>query len=181
MKSVLLILLLTITLTAFAQRRNPKNKAVFLEDISWTSAKEMLTPDAVVVIPLGAGAKEHGPHVPLSTDFIQADGIRDLLAFKRKVIMAPTINYGYYPAFIKYAGSTTLNFTTSTEMVLQIIRSISSHGPKRFYIINIGVSTTPTLEAAARLLTDEGILLFFSDYSRPEFEKTEAQFRTKRF
>jgi creatinine amidohydrolase len=179
MKSILLAILLTITLTGIAQKSNPKNKAIFLENISWTSAKEILTTDAVVVIPLGGGAKEHGPHLPLSTDLIQADGIRDFLALERKVIIAPTISYGFYPAFIKYPGSTTLSYTTSTEMILQIIRSLSNYGPKRFYIINIGVSTTPSLETAAGVLADEGILLYFSNYSRPNFKKTEAQFRTK--
>ena len=166
-------------MTGIAQKSNPKNNAIFLENISWTSAKEILTTDAVVVIPLGAGAKEHGPHLPLSTDLIQADGVRDFLALERKVIIAPTINYGFYPAFIKYAGSTTLSYTTSTEMILQIIRSLSNYGPKRFYIINIGVSTTPSLETAAGILADEGILLYFSNYSRPNFDKTAAQFKTK--
>ena len=112
MKNILLITLLMISLTGFAQNRNQKNKAIFLEDISWTSAKQLLTADAVIVIPLGAGAKEHGPHMPLSADLIQADGCRDLLALERKVIIAPTLNYGFYPAFIKYPGSTTLNYST---------------------------------------------------------------------
>jgi creatinine amidohydrolase len=103
------------------------------------------------------------------------------LALERKVIIAPTINYGFYPAFIKYAGSTTLSYSTSTDMILQIIRSLSSYGPKRFYIINIGVSTTPALETAARILAEEGILLYFSNYSRMNFDKTEEQFRTQAF
>jgi creatinine amidohydrolase len=179
MKNMFLAILLTIPFAGIAQKRNPKNKAIFLEDISWTTAKLLLTPDAVVVIPLGAGAKEHGPHLPLSTDFIQADGCRDMLALERKVFIAPTLNYGYYPAFIKYAGSTTLNHSTAIDVVLQVIRSLSNYGPKRFYIINIGVSTTPTLEAAAKILADEGILLYFSRYDRPDFKKTEDQFRTQ--
>ncbi len=181
MKYIFLCLLSGIALTTIAQKRNPKNKAIFLEDIGWTTAKQILTPDAVVVIPLGAGAKEHGPHLPLSADLIQADGCRDLLALERKVIIAPTINYGFYPAFIKYPGSTSLSYATGTDIVCQVVRSLSSYGPKRFYIINIGVSTTPTLETAARTLAEEGILLYFSRYDRPNFMKTEGQFRTQAF
>jgi hypothetical protein len=66
-------------------------------------------------------------------------------------------------------------------MVVQIIRSLSNYGPKRFYIINIGASTTPTLETAAKTLAEEGILLYFSNYSRSNFDKAEEQFRTKAF
>src|SRR5882757_1576951 len=181
MKTIFLVVVLGTVLTGTAQKRNPKNKAVFLEDVSWTTAKQLLTPDAIVVIPLGAGAKEHGPHLPLSTDLIQADGCSNLLATERKVIITPTINYGFYPAFIKYPGSTSLSYTTATDVVLQVVRSLSNYGPKCFYIINIGVSTTPTLLTAAKALADEGILLYYSNYDRPNFIKTEEQYRTQVF
>ncbi len=175
------LLFLIITVTAAAQKRNPNNKAVFLEDISWTTAKSFLTADAVVVIPLGAGAKEHGPHLPLSTDYIQAEGCSNLLALERNVVITPVINYGFYPAFLKYAGSTSTSFSTATDIVLQVVRSLAGYGPKRFYIINIGVSTTPTLEAAAKILAEEGILLYFSRYDRGNFIRAEEQFRTQAF
>lgn len=181
MKNTFLITFLSISIAAFAQQRNLKNKAVFLEDISWTEAKQLLTPDAVIVIPLGAEAKEHGPHLPLSTDFLQAEDCANKLALERKVIITPTVNYGYYPAFIKYAGSTSLSYTTSTEMILQIVRTLSSFGPKRFYIINIGISTTPTLANAAGILAESGILLYYSDYDRPAFSNADKQIATKAF
>ena len=181
MRILLLILFSLNTLLAFAQKRNPKNKAVFLEDINWVKAKEILTPDAVIVIPLGAEAKEHGPHLPLGTDFLQATAYTNDLALTRKVIIAPTINYGLYPAFLKYAGSTSVNFSTQTEMVLQIVRTLANYGPRRFYMINTGVSTVPGLEAAAKLLAEEGILFYFSRYDRPSFSQSENAQRTKAF
>ena len=166
---------------ALCQKKNTGSKGVFLEQISWTSAKKLLTAEAVVVIPLGAGAKEHGPHLPLSSDYIQAEGTAKLLALERKVIIKPIVNYGFYPLFLKYAGSTSIDFTTATEMILSIVRSLSGYGPKRFYVINVGVSTTPTLAAAAKLLADEGILLYYSQYDRPNFTKIEDLLRTEAF
>lgn len=148
-----------------------KDQAIYLENISWTAARDILSPESTVVIPLGAGAKEHGPHLPLSTDFIQAEGLKKIIAKQRKVIITPTISYGYYPAFIKYAGSTTTYWHTSRDLIVEIIRTLSGFGPKRFYIINIGVSTTPTLAAAASILKTEGILLYYSDYRRVNFTK----------
>ena len=181
MKKILVPLLTALTLTSFSQKRDPANQAIYLEDISWTTAKEILDPADVIVIPLGAAAKEHGPHLPLSTDHIQAEGLAKLIALQRKVIITPVVNYGYYPAFLKYPGSTSTNFRTATDMVVQIVRSLSAYGPKRFYIINVGVSTTPTLETAATILAEEGILLYFSRYDRPAFEAADAQVRTKEF
>jgi creatinine amidohydrolase len=178
-KFIVLPVLIILAFVGFSQRRNPKNKAIYLEDISWTKAKEILTPEAVVVIPVGAGAKEHGPHLPLSADFIQAEGCAKLLALERKVFIAPTINYGYYPAFLNYTGSTSLSFSTSIDVVLQVIRSMAGYGIRRFYVINIGVSTTPTLERAAKILAEEGLLLYFSRYDRPNFEKAEQPLRSR--
>jgi len=36
---------------------------VLLEDLTWVQAEKALTPAAVVVLPLGAESKEHGPHL----------------------------------------------------------------------------------------------------------------------
>lgn len=179
MNRILAFLFLLLALASTAQKRNPQNKAVFLEDISWLAAQNLLPPDAVIVIPMGAAAKEHGPHLPLSTDFIQAEGFKNLLALGRNVIITPTVNYGFYPGFLKYAGSTSVNFSTGTEMILQIVRSLAGYGPKRFYVINVGVSTTPTLATAARILAEEGIVLFYSDYERPNFQAAHARIRVE--
>lgn len=181
MKKLLFLLSIVFSVAGHSQKRNPGNKAIYLEDISWTTARDLLGPADVIIIPLGAGSKEHGPHLPLSTDFIQAEGLAKLVALQRKVIITPVVNYGFYPFFLKYPGSTSTNFRTATDMVVQIVRSLSAYGPKRFYVINVGVSTTPTLETAAKILAEEGILLHYSRYDRPSFEKSDAAFRTKEF
>ena len=181
MRKLLVLIIIASPFTGFSQKRNPANKAVFLEDISWTTARPLLGPDAVIVMPLGAASKEHGPHLPLSTDYIQASGLANKVALQRKVIITPAVNYGFYPAFLKYPGSTSTNFKTATDMVVQVVRSLSGYGPKRFYIINVGVSTTPTLEAGAKILAEEGILLFYSRYDRASFDNAEKVFRTKTY
>ena len=179
MRILLLVLLISSTHLALSQSRNKNNKAIFLEDISWTAAQKVLTPDIVVVIPLGAAAKEHGPHLPLATDYIQAEHYKNMIALERKVIITPTLSYGLYPAFVKYPGSTTTFFTTSRNALLDIIRTLSGFGPKRFYVINIGVSTLPALQQAASILKQEGILLYYSDYARPNFDNAEKGIRER--
>lgn len=182
MKKIYSLIFLSISLTSFAQINNPAtNEAIYLEDISWTHAREILNSETIVVIPLGAGAKEHGPHLPLSTDFLQAQELAKRVAAKKKVVITPTVSYGFYPAFLKYPGSTSTTFATATNMVVEIVRSLAGYGPRRFYVINVGVSTTPTLETAAKTLAEEGILLYFSRYDRPAFDKAEARIRTKTY
>ena len=181
MRKTLFLLLTFVSFSAVSQLRNPKNKAIYLEDISWPTAQKLLTPEAVVVIPLGAGSKEHGPHLPLATDYLQAEAYAKEIALQRNVIITPVVSYGFYPAFLKYPGSTSINFSTATNTVVQIVRSLAAYGPKRFYIINIGVSTTPTLLTAAKTLAEEGILLYYSSYARAGFENAENPFRTRAY
>ncbi|GAB3955234.1 hypothetical protein GCM10028805_42210 [Spirosoma harenae] len=133
------------------------------------------------MIPLGAGAKEHGPHLPLLTDYLQAEALTKQIVRQRKVLITPIVSYGFYPAFLKYPGSTSINFETATATVVQIVRSLAAYGPKRFYIVNIGVSTTPALVTAAQTLTEEGILLYYSRYDRTGFVKAEEPFRTRSY
>ena len=87
----------------------------------------------------------------------------------------PEINYGYYPFFTRFPGSTTIRYTAARDMVVDICRGLSAFGPKRFYIINIGISTLPVLREAAAQLAGEGILLYFTDLDAPPMMALEKQ------
>lgn len=76
-------------------------RGVRLETTTWTEAERVLTPAAVVVIPLGAAAKEHGPHLPLNCDRLVADYLAQRVLDAAEVLVAPTITYHFYPAFVE--------------------------------------------------------------------------------
>jgi len=60
------LLLLALILSApVATTGQTKTKGILLEDLTWIEAEKVLTNDTIVVIPLGAAAKEHGPHLKL--------------------------------------------------------------------------------------------------------------------
>jgi len=139
------------------------NQGVLLEDLTWQQAEQILRPESVIVIPLGAGAKEHGPHLKLKNDFILAEYYKGRVLKDANVIIAPTLNYHFYPAFAEYPGSTGLRLETARDMVVDICRSLAKFGPKRFYILNTGVSTVRALQPAAATLAAEGIAMTFTD------------------
>jgi creatinine amidohydrolase len=147
---------------AQTQRRPP---GVLLEDLTWKEAEAVLTPDTVVVIPIGAEAKEHGPHLKLRNDFTIAEYLKRRVLERADVVVAPTANYHYYPAFVDYAGSTTLRLETARDMMVDICRSLAHFGPRRFYALNTGVSTVRALAPAVEILAAEGILLRFTNVS----------------
>ena len=142
---------------AFAQ------KGILLENLTWVEAEKALTPETVVVIPVGAESKEHGPHLKLKNDFIMAEYFKRKVLARTNVVVVPTVNYSFYPAFVEYPGSTTLRLETARDMFLDICRVLSKYGPRRFYALNTGVSTMRALEAAAVALNAEGILFKYTN------------------
>lgn len=162
MKNLLLVsLLLLMPAGSFAQP-----KGVLLENLTWQEAEKVLKPETVVVIALGAAAKEHGPHLKLKNDWTMAEYYKARVLKSADVVIAPTINYHFYPAFVEYPGSTSLRLETARDLTVDICRGLSRFGPKRFYIINTGVSTLRALKPAAEILAADGILLHYLDVTK---------------
>jgi len=143
-----------------------QNKGVLLEDLTWCEAERALTPDTVVVIPIGAAAKEHGPHLKLRNDWILAEYLKRRVLTQENVVIAPTMNYHFYPAFVEYPGSTSLRLETARDLTVDICRSLARFGPRRFYALNTGISTLRALKPAGDLLAAEGIILRYTDLSQ---------------
>jgi creatinine amidohydrolase len=140
-----------------------QTKGILLEDLTWVQAEKVLTPDTVVVIPLGAESKEHGPHLRLKNDFIMAEYLKRRVMEKTDVVVAPTINYHFYPAFLEYPGSTSLRLETARDLLVDICRTLAHYGPKRFYALNTGVSTLRPLKLSADVLAADGVLFRYTD------------------
>ncbi len=148
--------------TAGAQTR-PAAKGIRIEDLSWVDAERVLDSGTVVVIPLGAESKEHGPQLRLKNDFVLAEYYAGRVLRASKVVVYPTVNYSFYPAFVEYPGSTTLRLETARDMIVDIVRTIAKHGPRRFYVLNTGVSTIRALQPARDSLAASGIVMTFTD------------------
>ena len=74
-------------------------KGAWLEYLPWPEVKARLDAGAVVVLPIGAIAKEHGHHLPMKTDFLLARELASRVARALPVLIAPVVSAGYYPAF----------------------------------------------------------------------------------
>ena len=136
---------------------------IVLADLTWQQAEKVLTPDTIVVIPLGAEAKEHGPHLRLKNDFVLAQYFTRRVIERAPVVVAPTLNYHFYPAFVEYPGSTSLRLETARDLVVDICRGLARFGPKRFYVLNTGVSTIRALKPAQEVLAADGIVMRYTD------------------
>jgi creatinine amidohydrolase len=144
-------------------RPDPGLRGTRLEDVAWPEAEKLLQPDAIVVLPLGAAAKEHGPHLKLRNDLTMAEYLTRRVVAASPVVVAPTLTYHFYPGFLEYPGSTSLSLTTARDMTADVIKSLARFGPRRFYVLNTGISTRAALAATAKLLANDGILVHYTD------------------
>jgi creatinine amidohydrolase len=126
-----------------------------------------------VLLPLGAAAQEHGPHLKLRNDQVLAEYFTRRILEIADVVAAPTLPYHYFPAFIEYPGSTSVSLNIARDLTADVVRTIARHGPRRFYVLNTGFSSAQALEAAAKLLASERILLRYTDW-RARMEATRG-------
>jgi creatinine amidohydrolase len=155
-----------LLITAFAACAGPTkgtNRGILLEELTWLEAESILTPEAVVVFALGAESKEHGPHLRLKNDWLIAEYLKRRVLESSKVVVAPTIPFHYFPAFVEYPGSISLRLETARDVIIDLVESLSRFGPKRFYVINTGVSTNKALAPAREALAAKGILLRYTN------------------
>jgi len=151
-------------------------KGIRLADVTWQQAIDVLRPETVVVIPLGAGSKEHGPHLKLGNDAVLADYLTRRVLEASDVVVAPTLPYHFYPAFMEYAGSSSLSLETARSLTTEVALSLSSFGPRRFYVLNTGISTARALKPAAQTLASQGVLLGYTDLAA-QLDRVSASIR----
>jgi creatinine amidohydrolase len=133
--------------------------SVDLENLTWIQAEKALKEHDVILIALGARTKEHGPHLPLKNDYVMAEYLKDRVTEEVPVAILPTLQYGYYPSFLEYPGSVSLQAGTFKNVVMDICRSMNGYGIRKFYILNTGISTLGPLAEAAKELRPDGIIL----------------------
>ncbi|MEM7446450.1 MAG: creatininase family protein, partial [Pseudomonadota bacterium] len=142
-------------------------QGVWLETLTWVEAKSWFAGGAPVLVPIGAIAKEHGHHLPLNTDWMVARELTDRVLDELPIVAAPVVDFGFYPAFVRYPGSQHLRAETFSAVLKDILEKLVRDGVRRIAILNTGVSTEPVVHLAARgLLESSGVRVHTADIRR---------------
>ena len=120
----------------------------WLQDVAWPEAEALLKDGATAVLPIGAASKQHGLHLPMASDLLQAVWLSDQLRMRFQILVWPVVAYGYYPAFLDYTGSTTLTAATFGRLIEELLHELFRAGAQRVLVINTGISTIPPVEQA---------------------------------
>ena len=130
-------------------------KGVKMANLTWEEAEKAMKNYSIVMLPVGGGTKEHGYHLPCGTDLMIVEELAARVVESAPVICLPTVPYAYYPAFVDWPGSISVQAQNFIAYVGDIIKSIAKQGIKKFLILDGGVSTQAPLKILSSDLHNE--------------------------
>jgi len=121
------------------------------EKLTWPEINEAVAQQQVCIIPCGA-VEQHGEHLPLDVDLVCPGGIARGVgqAMPDKVLVLPTIAYGYTGHVMDFPGTINTHYETFIRQVLDVTKSLAYHGFKKIILLNGHGSNMPNLDLAAR-------------------------------
>ena len=153
---VAIFLILILSKSSEAQQ----SPGAFLGQLTWPQAEEKLTTNPIVIIPFGAGAKQHGLHLPMNTDQLVMEFLVKKAIANHNVIVTPPILHGWFPAFREFPGTEVADHNIFTQYIFQIAQSMVRLGAKRIVFLNTGISKAtglPISIAAREIRSQTGV------------------------
>ena len=126
----------------------------YLMDMTWQEFAAAVTPQTVVVAPLGSAELE-GTHLPVGVDTIAAEGVASMLTGLEGVVIGPTVPIGYSKWFMPYPGTISLEQETLIRLLGDYARSLHRHGVGRLVFLNSHKGNNAAVETVAHTLVDE--------------------------
>jgi len=129
---------------------------MIIEHMTMGEFEEGLKKTRSVLIPFGS-VEEHGYHLPLSTDTIQAYEVGKATAKLIPLFLAPPIHYGYCRSTSCHPGTISITTSTLKSIMRDIVRSLYRQGLRNFIILtgHAGGSHTMALQDAGEELIFE--------------------------
>ena len=105
-----------------------------LEEMSWPEIEAGLRQTGTIILPVGA-TEEHGPHLPIFTDTIQAIEVAREAAHRRDIFLAPPVHYGICRSTRGFPGTVTLEYDALKAFIHDILISFYESGFRRVLIL----------------------------------------------
>ena len=121
------------------------------EKLTWPEINDAVDLGKVCILPCGA-VEQHGHHLPLDVDLVCPGGIARGAgqALPEKILVLPTICYGYTGHVMDFPGTINSNYSTFMEHVLDVTKSLAYHGFKKIILLNGHGSNMPNLDLVSR-------------------------------
>ncbi|MBW2059013.1 MAG: creatininase family protein [Deltaproteobacteria bacterium] len=144
-----------------------------LKDMTWQEAKKAFKNTKLGIIPTGS-IEQHGPHLPLGTDFVIADYIAKEVSGKVEAIVTPTIPIGFAAYHQDFEGTLSIPTEILASYYQSVADSLILYGITHILFINGHGGNGTALTAVCQNLRDKGVTAAFIEWWKITCEmKTE--------
>jgi creatinine amidohydrolase len=119
-----------------------------LHELSQPEAERLLRASRTAIVVAGS-VEQHGPHLPLGTDYLAALAVAERVA---PLLDAPVVTpspVGVAPYHAPWPGSLTLRPETLIALLVDVCDGLAAAGVGRILLVNWHEGNTPTLRLAA--------------------------------
>jgi creatinine amidohydrolase len=110
-----------------------------LAKMTWQEVEDALKESDIALIPIGS-TEQHGPALPVDNDAYLATQFAlqaaENVAEHVKVVVTPTINFGFSPHHMQFKGTITLSEPTLVSVIVDVCKSLVHHGFRKIVLIN---------------------------------------------
>jgi creatinine amidohydrolase len=132
-----------------------EHKNILFDEQNMKEAEGAAEKGKVVIIPCGS-VEEHGSHLPLCTDSLQAEHVALEVAKKADCLVAPALRYGVCNSTRNFPGTITITFDSLRSIMTDILEDFIRNGFKRLLIItgHAGRSHMTAIKLAAKTVVN---------------------------
>lgn len=139
---------------------------------AWPGVKAALVDGLTAVLPLGA-LEQHGPHLPLTTDTVLAEGVARRIVQSTGGLLLPALAFGEAWSAEGWAGTISISADTLAAAVTDIGRGLKRGGFAGLVTVNGHFGNRAAIARAAEALSGDLPVLAL-DY--PGLEEAAARF-----
>ncbi len=100
---------------------------------TWQEIGESRIDTAVIAF---GSIEQHGPHLPIGTDYMIAQAVGERLARELDALLLPAMPYGNSREHMAFPGTVTLRPATLAAVLEDIVDSLRSHGIHRIVVLS---------------------------------------------
>ncbi len=105
-----------------------------IEELNWFDVEQYLENEDRLMLVIGA-CEQHG-YLSLLTDVKIPMALADVASEQTGVLVAPPLNFGCSPYFLRYPGTLSLRISTLLDVVEDLVRSAYGQGFRRLLVLN---------------------------------------------
>ena len=154
-----------------------------LGELTWPEAERRIRDADAVILPFAAGAKEHGPHLPMNADAVVMDFLLAKAIESQPVVVAPPILHGWFPSFREFPGTEVADPRVFQQYVFLVAMSLAEQGAQRIVFLNTGINKAtglPISIAAREIRVQTGVptlVISWDDLETDEVAEIQEQRR----